>query len=248
MSKSFIPRNYLRKKLIVPENVFQNLLWLKENGLGLSSYRDVEDLPYPDNKEEAFRQNERNKREKELRDLKRNLKEEEDWYAEFGKGAPIKEAWMLQDGKIDPLLEQNRRESELNQKVYKDRIAEIEMLNQLDDAIDSVTEPSGLGDNAGLDSSNVYKVPEYLMLWGSDPEKLSKVELRKAVAEKLKDLELYETALKKLDKGYTGRTIHVNKPGLIDELQQTIAEQEKEILSLEKELSKLIRENKKRGQ
>ena len=54
----------------------------------------------------------------------------------------------------------------------------------------------------------------------------------------LDELKVYEDALREKDKGYTGRTIVASAPGLVNELQQTIAEQEKELEKKDKELKK----------
>jgi hypothetical protein len=106
---------------------------------------------------------------------------------------------------------------------------------------------SGLGDAAGLDSSqtNVYNVPEYLVLWGGDPSKMKVTDLRKKIKSLLDELNTYETALKEKDKGYTGRTITATAPGLIGELQKTISEQENIIEGYIKKFAKLSKESKR---
>lgn len=105
---------------------------------------------------------------------------------------------------------------------------------------------SGLGDAAGLDSSetNVYDVPEYLVLWDGDPSKMKITDLRKKIKSLLDELNTYETALKEKDKGYTGRTIVASTPGLVGELQKTIAEQEKEIEGYLKRIAKMEKGSK----
>lgn len=144
--------------------------------------------------------------------------------------------WMKEQG--IPITQYKRIEN----KPYNDGYSKSEWIkNQTN---------SGLGDAAGLDSSerNDYNLPEYLVLWGhEDPSKMKITDLRKKIKRLLDELNTYETALKEKDKGYTGRTIVATAPGLVGELQQTIAEQEKEILSLEKQLSKMVKEAKKYG-
>ena len=103
-----------------------------------------------------------------------------------------------------------------------------------------------MGDAAGLDSSetNVYDVPEYLVLWDGDPSKMKITDLRKKIKSLLDELNTYETALKEKDKGYTGRTIVATTPGLVGELQKTIAEQEKEIEGYLKKIAKMEKGSK----
>lgn len=93
---------------------------------------------------------------------------------------------------------------------------------------------SGLGDNGSDSTTDFYDVPKELILWGEDQTTMSIPNLRKKVKSLLDELQLYEEALREKDKGYTGRTIVASAPGLVDELQQTIAEQELTIEKLEK--------------
>lgn len=99
---------------------------------------------------------------------------------------------------------------------------------------------SGLGDGPELDStSDPYEVPKYLQVWDLDPSKMNKIELRREINRKIEDLAQYESALQKLDKGYTGRTIVPATPGLVGELQKTIAEQERTIEYYERKFANL---------
>lgn len=104
---------------------------------------------------------------------------------------------------------------------------------------------SGLGDAAELESTqtNVYNAPEYLVLWGEDPSKMKITDLRKKIKSLLDELNTYETALKEKDKGYTGRTIVATTPGLVGELQKTIAEQENVIEGYIKKFAKMQKSN-----
>jgi flagellar biosynthesis chaperone FliJ len=97
---------------------------------------------------------------------------------------------------------------------------------------------SGLGDNGSDRTTDVYDVPKELIIWGEDQTTMSIPNLRKKVKSLLDELQLYEDALREKDKGYTGRTIVASAPGLVNELQQTIAEQEKELEKKDKELKK----------
>lgn len=98
--------------------------------------------------------------------------------------------------------------------------------------------PSGLGDNGSDSTTDVYDAPKELIIWGEDQTTMSIPNLRKKVKSILDELKVYEDALREKDKGYTGRTIVASAPGLVNELQQTIAEQEKELEKKDKELKK----------
>ena len=65
--------------------------------------------------------------------------------------------------------------------------------------------------------------------------------LRKKVKSILDELKVYEDALREKDKGYTGRTIVPSAPGLVGELQQTIAEQEQTIETIDKAYKALLK-------
>lgn len=98
--------------------------------------------------------------------------------------------------------------------------------------------PSGLGDNGSDSTTDVYDAPKELIIWGEDQTTMSIPNLRKKVKSILDELKVYEDALREKDKGYTGRTIVASAPGLVNELQQTIAEQERELEKKDKELQK----------
>lgn len=98
--------------------------------------------------------------------------------------------------------------------------------------------PSGLGDNGSDSTTDVYDAPKELIIWGEDQTTMSIPNLRKKVKSILDELKVYEDALREKDKGYTGRTIVASAPGLVNELQQTIAEQERELEKKDKELKK----------
>jgi flagellar biosynthesis chaperone FliJ len=95
-----------------------------------------------------------------------------------------------------------------------------------------------MGDNGSDSTTDVYDAPKELIIWGEDQTTMSIPNLRKKVQSLLDELQLYEDALREKDKGYTGRTIVASAPGLVNELQQTIAEQEKELEKKDKELKK----------
>ena len=113
--------------------------------------------------------------------------------------------------------------------------------------------PSGLGDNGSDSTTDVYDAPKELIIWGEDQTTMSIPNLRKKVKSILDELKVYEDALREKDKGYTGRTIVATAPGLVGELQETIAEQERQIERFEKFIKKhsplLAQEmrNQKRG-
>ena len=98
--------------------------------------------------------------------------------------------------------------------------------------------PSGLGDNGSDSTTDVYDAPKELIIWGEDQTTMSIPNLRKKVKSILDELKVYEDALREKDKGYTGRTIVASAPGLVNELQQPIAEQERELEKKDKELKK----------
>ena len=115
----------------------------------------------------------------------------------------------------------------------------------------------GMGDPAQTDmfEEATYVKPKYLQLHGSDNDyevsthmylrekkDMSAEELRQVVSDILQELKDYEEVLAKKDKGYTGRTIQVEKSGtgeLIRELQKTIADQERDIYKLDKRIQEL---------
>jgi len=116
---------------------------------------------------------------------------------------------------------------------------------------------SGMGDPSQTDmfEEATYVKPKYLQLHGSEndfdvlptmylreKEDMSAEELRQVVNDILLELKDYEKELVKKDKGYTGRTIQVEKSGtgeLVRELQKTIAEQERDIHKLDKRIQEL---------
>lgn len=100
---------------------------------------------------------------------------------------------------------------------------------------------SGLGDNGSDSTTDFYDVPKEIILWGEDQTTMSIPNLRKKVKSLLDELQLYEEALREKDKGYTGRTIVASAPGLVDELQQTIAEQEQTIETIDKAYKALLK-------
>jgi hypothetical protein len=112
---------------------------------------------------------------------------------------------------------------------------------------------SGMGDNGSDSTTDVYDAPKELIIWGEDQTTMSVTQLRKKVSSLLEELKVYEDALREKDKGYTGRTIVPSAPGLVGELQETIAEQERQIERFEKFIKKhsplLIQEmrNSERG-
>lgn len=116
---------------------------------------------------------------------------------------------------------------------------------------------SGMGDPMQTDmwEDKEYIQPKYLQLHDTQndfgvinhmylktKEDMSAEELKDAVNDILSELKEYETLLAKKDKGYTGRTIQVDKAGtreLINELQKTIAEQERDLYKLDKRIVEL---------
>lgn len=116
---------------------------------------------------------------------------------------------------------------------------------------------SGLGDPSQTDmfEETTYVQPKYLQLHDTQndfgvinhmylktKEDMDAEELKDAVKDILSELKEYEALLAKKDKGYTGRTIQVDKAGtreLINELQKTIAEQEHELYKLDKRIVEL---------
>lgn len=112
---------------------------------------------------------------------------------------------------------------------------------------------SGLGNNGSDSTTDVYDAPKEIILWGEDQTTMSIPNLRKKIKSILDELKVYEDALREKDKGYTGRIIVPSAPGLVGELQETIAEQERQIERFEKFIKKhsplLAQEmqNQKRG-
>lgn len=116
---------------------------------------------------------------------------------------------------------------------------------------------SGMSDPAQTDmfEETTYVQPKYLQLHDTQndfgvsnhmylktKEDMNAEELKDAVNDILSELKEYEALLAKKDKGYTGRTIQVDKAGtreLINELQKTIAEQEHELYKLDKRIVEL---------
>lgn len=116
---------------------------------------------------------------------------------------------------------------------------------------------SGMGDPAQTDmfEEATYVKPKYLQLHGTDndydvpttmylreKEDMTAEELRQVVNDILQELKDYELELAKKDKGYTGRTIQVEKSGtgeLMRELQKTIADQERDMYKLDKRVQEL---------
>ena len=101
--------------------------------------------------------------------------------------------------------------------------------------------PSGLGDNGSDSTTDVYDAPKELIIWGEDQTTMSIPNLRRKVKSILDELKVYEDALREKDKGYTGRTIVASAPGLVGELQQTIAEQEQTIETIDKAYKALLK-------
>lgn len=116
---------------------------------------------------------------------------------------------------------------------------------------------SGMGDpsQTNMFEETTYVQPKYLQLHDTQndfgvsnnmylktKEEMDAQELKDAVKDILSELKEYEALLAKKDKGYTGRTIQVDKSGtgeLIRELQKTIAEQEREMYKLDKRIKEL---------
>lgn len=120
------------------------------------------------------------------------------------------------------------------------------------------TYSSGMGDPSQTDmfEETTYVQPKYLQLHDTqqgdfdvkeymflkNKEDMDAEELKDAVNDILSELKEYEALLAKKDKGYTGRTIQVDKAGtreLINELQKTIAEQERDLYKLDKRIVEL---------
>lgn len=136
--------------------------------------------------------------------------------------------WMKEQGL--PLSQYNT----INGKPFKDGRSMDEWNNRKPSGV----RYSGLGNNGSDSTTDVYDAPKEIILWGEDQTTMSIPNLRKKVKSLLDELQVYEGALKEKDKGYTGRTIVASAPGLVGELQETIAEQERQIERFEKFIQK----------
>jgi hypothetical protein len=165
ISNDYFPYVKLGNRIFVTNETFENLKWMKEQGLPLSQYNGMDGKPFKDGRGSMTEWN------------------------EFNSVKPFKRS-------------------------------------------------SGMGDNGSDSTTDVYDAPKELIIWGEDQTTMSIPNLRKKVKSLLDELQLYEDALREKDKAYTGRTIVPSAPGLVNELQQTIAEQEKELEKKDKELKK----------
>ena len=139
--------------------------------------------------------------------------------------------WMKEQGL--PLSQYNGMDG----KPFKDGRGSMTEWNEFNN-VKPFKRSSGLGNNGSDSTTDIYDAPKELIIWGEDQTTMSIPNLRKKVKSLLDELELYEDALREKDKGYTGRTIVASAPGLVNELQQTIAEQERQIERLEKHIRK----------
>jgi hypothetical protein len=139
--------------------------------------------------------------------------------------------WMKEQGL--PLSQYNGMDG----KPFKDGRGSMTEWNEFN-SVKPFKRSSGMGDNGSDSTTDVYDAPKELIIWGEDQTTMSIPKLRKKVSSLLDELKVYEDALREKDKGYTGRTIVPSAPGLVNELQQTIAEQEKELEKKDKELKK----------
>jgi hypothetical protein len=165
IANDYFPYVKLGNRVFVTNETFENLKWMKEQGLPLSQYNGMDGKPFKDGRGSMTEWN------------------------EFNSVKPFKRS-------------------------------------------------SGMGDNGSDSTTNVYDAPKELIIWGEDQTTMSIPKLRKKVSSLLEELKVYEDALREKDKGYTGRTIVPSAPGLVNELQQTIAEQERELEKKDKELKK----------
>jgi len=140
--------------------------------------------------------------------------------------------WMKEQGL--PLSQYNG----MRGKPFKDGRGSMTEWNEYNKTKPMGERSSGMGDNGSDSTTDVYDAPKELIIWGEDQTTMSIPNLRKKVKSLLDELQLYEDALREKDKGYTGRTIVPSAPGLVNELQQTIAEQERLIERLEKTIKK----------
>ena len=139
--------------------------------------------------------------------------------------------WMKEQGL--PLSQYNGMDG----KPFKDGRGSMTEWNEFK-GLKPFMRSSGMGDNGSDSTTDVYDAPKELIIWGEDQTTMSVTQLRKKVSSLLEELKVYEDALREKDKGYTGRTISASAPGLVNELQQTIAEQERELEKKDKELKK----------
>jgi len=139
--------------------------------------------------------------------------------------------WMKEQGL--PLSQYNGMDG----KPFKDGRGSMTEWNEFK-GLKPFMRSSGMGDNGSDSTTDVYDAPKELIIWGEDQTTMSVTQLRKKVSSLLEELKVYEDALREKDKGYTGRTIVASAPGLVNELQQTIAEQERELEKKDKELKK----------
>lgn len=139
--------------------------------------------------------------------------------------------WMKEQGL--PLSQYNGMDG----KPFKDGRGSMTEWNEFN-GVKPFKRSSGLGDNGSDSTTDIYDAPKELIIWGEDQTTMSIPNLRKKVKSILDELKVYEDALREKDKGYTGRTIDASAPGLVNELQQTIAEQERELEKKDKELKK----------
>ena len=155
--------------------------------------------------------------------------------------------WMKEQGL--PLSQYNG----MRGKPFKDGRGSMTEWNEYNKTKPMGERSSGMGDNGSDSTTDVYDAPKELIIWGEDQTTMSVTQLRKKVSSLLEELKVYEDALREKDKGYTGRTIVASAPGLVGELQETIAEQERQIERFEKFIKKhsplLIQEmrNSERG-
>ena len=142
--------------------------------------------------------------------------------------------WMKEQGL--PLSQYNGMDG----KPFKDGRGSMTEWNEFN-SVKPFKRSSGLGDNGSDSTTDIYDAPKELIIWGEDQTTMSIPNLRKKVKSILDELKVYEDALREKDKGYTGRTIVPSAPGLVGELQQTIAEQEQTIETIDKAYKALLK-------
>lgn len=142
--------------------------------------------------------------------------------------------WMKEQGL--PLSQYNGMDG----KPFKDGRGSMTEWNEFN-SVKPFKRSSGLGDNGSDSTTDIYDAPKELIIWGEDQTTMSIPNLRKKVKSILDELKVYEDALREKDKGYTGRTIVASAPGLVGELQQTIAEQEQTIETIDKAYKALLK-------
>lgn len=220
MSQDLIPRVKVEGLSLIPELTMKNLLWMQSRGIPLTKYLFT-DLPHDD----GFKNSHLQKVENRIEDLRQYVN-------------------VLYAGR-QSVKYGERDFDEISRTNWHINIA-VKRRNQILGILNKPTS-SGMGDPSQSDmfEEATYVKPKYIQLDGhendydvlptmylKDKEDMSAEELRQVVNDILQELKDYEAELGKKDKGYTGRTIQVEKSGtgeLIQELQKTIAEQEEKL-------------------